>query len=748
MKKLFLVLLGVLTFLDAQAQPAAVAKTNPTRVYMHYMPWFETPQTSGTGQWGVHWTMANQNPNIIVDAATGKRQIAAHYYPLIGPYASSDPDVLEYHLLLMKYAGVDGVLVDFYGNGGNDLPLLLRNTNAVLPRSADVGLGFAVVFEDQFAATLNDAKANMQYVGTNYFPKANYIKLNNKPLVLTFGPQKYQTPSDWTQILGVLPTPPTFLTLWYQSQQAGANAAGEYNWIYSDFLTGLQNFYQNRVPTLSVAGGVAYPGFNGFYAQGGWAGPTWTIAHNNGQTLSQTLSLAKQYQSRLGFVQLATFNDFGEGTMFEPTREFGFSYLVQVQQYTGAPYTETELRQVHRLYNLRKQYAGNTTKQSQLNQAFGYFVALRVADAVAMLNTVEGTTAPAPSAQTIPGRIEAESFAAQSGTQTEGTTDTGGGLNVDYFDTNDWLDYKVNVQTAGTYKVDFRVASAVGNARLELRNSAGTVLGSISVGNTGGWQSWQTLSVNVSLPAGAQTLRLFAAASTGCNVNWLSFAAAASPAASFSRQIEAESFSVNNGMIAETCAEGGQNMGYIVNGDNLIFNSINFPNSGAYLIEYRVACGTSGGSFSADLNNGAVSFGTTNVPGTGGWQTWRTISQTVNVNAGTYNLRILAQVGDWNINWLRISQNSTAARGTLASAAPAAASELTVYPNPATDRLLIRSAQSLTDTRFRILDAVGRTVASGSAAAGSLDVARLRPGAYTLVLTAEGRAPKIRRFVK
>ena len=50
----------------------------------------------------------NRNPNIV--DATGKRQIASHYYPKIGPYASSDPDVIEYHLLLMKYAGVDGVL--------------------------------------------------------------------------------------------------------------------------------------------------------------------------------------------------------------------------------------------------------------------------------------------------------------------------------------------------------------------------------------------------------------------------------------------------------------------------------------------------------------------------------------------------------------------------------------------------------------------------------------------------------------
>lgn len=735
-------MLGIAGLFTSQAQAVRVAKSNSEPVYMHYMPWFETPATSGNGQWGLHWTMANRNPNV-VDAA-GKRQIASRYYPLIGPYASSDPDVLEYHLLLMKYAGVDGVLLDFYGNGANDLPLILRNTNALVPRTADVGLGFGVVFEDQFAATLADAKTNMQYVGANYFSKPNYLKLNNKPLVLTFGPQKYQSPADWSQILSVLPTPPTFLTLWYQSQQAGANAAGEFNWVYSDFLTGLSNFYQNRVPTLGTAGGVAYPGFETYYAQGGWSGPTWTIAPNNGQTLSQTLALAQQYQSQLGFVQLATFNDFGEGTMFEPTQEVGFAYLVQVQRYTGVPYTEAELQQIYRLYNLRKQYAGNTTKQSQLTQAFGYFVALRVADAVAMLNTVEGT---APAAYDLPGKLEAENYAAQSGTQTETTTDAGGGKNVDYFETNDWLDYSVNVSTAGTYKVDFRVASANGGATLQLRNGSGGVLGSISVSSTGGWQSWQTLSTNVSLPAGKQTLRLFAAASTGCNVNWLNFSTAT---ATFSKQLEAEAASVNNGMIVETCAEGGQDMGYVDAGDYLVWNNITIPTTGTYLLEYRVASGASGGTISSDLNAGAVQLGTTTIPGTGGWQSWTTVSKTVTLNAGTYNFGIYAPSAGWNLNWVRISRAAAARLATpLAADFGKLSPSFEVYPNPVATTFTLSTAAALAGHAYSIRNTLGQCVATGVLAPdGLVDVTGLPAGVYTFSLPGSDAQTVTRRFMK
>lgn len=51
------------------------------------MPWFETRETNTNGQWGIHWTMANKNPDNIIGEGN-KREIAAHYYPEIQPYGS------------------------------------------------------------------------------------------------------------------------------------------------------------------------------------------------------------------------------------------------------------------------------------------------------------------------------------------------------------------------------------------------------------------------------------------------------------------------------------------------------------------------------------------------------------------------------------------------------------------------------------------------------------------------------------
>jgi endoglucanase len=86
-----------------------------------------------------------------------------------------------------------------------------------------------------------------------------------------------------------------------------------------------------------------------------------------------------------------------------------------------------------------------------------------------------------------------------SGVQTEGTADAGGGLNVGWIDPNDWMDYSINVTAAGTYTVNFRVAATVANAQFQLKKSDGTVLATVNVPNTWGFQNWQTVSATVNL---------------------------------------------------------------------------------------------------------------------------------------------------------------------------------------------------------------------------------------------------------
>ncbi|MEY4108116.1 MAG: hypothetical protein RL181_2458, partial [Bacteroidota bacterium] len=133
----------------AEPLPFSMAKSNPMQVYVHYMPWFKSKEYSGA--WGLHWTMRNQNPDRVLP--NGNREIASHYYPLIGPYDSADPDVIDYHLLLMKYTGVDGILIDWYGSHNVlDYGVNLENTREIVKGAERVGIRFAIVYEDASAA--------------------------------------------------------------------------------------------------------------------------------------------------------------------------------------------------------------------------------------------------------------------------------------------------------------------------------------------------------------------------------------------------------------------------------------------------------------------------------------------------------------------------------------------------------------------------------------------------------------------
>jgi hypothetical protein len=76
------------------------------------------------------------------------------------------------------------------------------------------------------------------------------------------------------------------------------------------------------------------------------------------------------------------------------------------------------------------------------------------------------------------------------------------------------------------------------------------------------------------------------------------------------------------------------------------------------------------------------------VPTTGGWQTWQTMSVTVNLVAGTQTIRLQSTTGaGWNINWLEITGGSftIARRSSNVMVDQLATSSAAVYPNPVKD---------------------------------------------------------------
>ncbi|WP_158821382.1 carbohydrate-binding protein [Granulicella sp. S156] len=91
----------------------------------------------------------------------------------------------------------------------------------------------------------------------------------------------------------------------------------------------------------------------------------------------------------------------------------------------------------------------------------------------------------------------------------ENSSDTGGGYDVGNPQPGDWLNYTVDIASARTYTLQVRVANGVGGGVFHLNVDGQQVTQHISVPETGGYQTWQTLTIpDVPLPEGIHTVQL------------------------------------------------------------------------------------------------------------------------------------------------------------------------------------------------------------------------------------------------
>jgi beta-glucanase (GH16 family) len=272
------------------------------------------------------------------------------------------------------------------------------------------------------------------------------------------------------------------------------------------------------------------------------------------------------------------------------------------------------------------------------------------------------------------------------GVDLEVTSDSGGGYNLGWTTGGQWFKYTVNVATAATYTVTFRVAAldAVTDA-LHISNSSGTNLsGSVSVPATGAWQTWTNVTATVTLPAGQQTLTINQD-NAGWNLNYVMFTTGSSGSegpyggtpAAIPGTVQAENYdtggqgigydvSSTNGtgnsyrsdgvdLEATTDTGGGYDLGWTASGQWFRY-TVNVATAGQYTVTFRVAApGAVTDAFHISSTGGSNLSGNVNVPATGGYQTWTNVTATVTLSAGEQTLVFDQDAAGWNINYFTFS---------------------------------------------------------------------------------------------
>ena len=122
--------------------------------------------------------------------------------------------------------------------------------------------------------------------------------------------------------------------------------------------------------------------------------------------------------------------------------------------------------------------------------------------------------------------IQASSFNAVSGLQTEPCTDLAGGYNLAFAEDGDYAVYKSVDFGEGFASVTARVASQTNGGTMEFRldNARGPIISTVAIPVTGGWQMWTSVNASVSGGIGVQDLYLvFKGKGVIGNLNWFQF---------------------------------------------------------------------------------------------------------------------------------------------------------------------------------------------------------------------------------
>jgi hypothetical protein len=352
-------------------------------------------------------------------------------------------------------------------------------------------------------------------------------------------------------------------------------------------------------------------------------------------------------------------------------------------------------------------------------------------------------------------------FRADEDVDIETCTDVGAGYNIGYATAGEWLEYSVDVKTPGVYDLDLRVAVNGDGRTLSVAMDGTNIAGNIVIPNTTGWQTWQTVKVkDINLTAGKKIMRITVGATDYVNMNYVTFTLTKElkqepfkgTAHVIPGRIEAEEYDLGGEGLAyhEANANGNEgnvtlrndevdiestqdidgtyNVAYILQGEWLEY-TINVPVSGKYDLNARVAADGDGKLFHIEMDGTDVT-GPVNVPNTGGWQTWQTVSiKDINLTAGEHVMRIAFDASYMNLNYIEFSDVITGLENNKSES-------VDLYPNPFSESGLHIKKKG--DFEYFITDSKGTLIEKGQGTEKQHIGQNLVPGIYFLFLNQAG----------
>ncbi len=328
----------------------ALAADQAPRVMAHYMPWFGMETLpDGTIHWE-HWCWQGNGPKHDANTmlANGRRDIASVYYPLIGPYDGRDPAVLEYHFLTAKACGIEGFIADWYGGGFTDTVF-----SEMVSAAERYGMTVAICLEEKTffpgytnittrAGAVAEARRQVRLVLNTHARSPAYWRIGGQAVFLIFPGhredelgQHVLTPEELAEVLGSVDPPGIHFIRSNANEAYNGLVQGGYAWIDG---TDYRDWFYPTAAHLRESGqwetaiGAANPGFDDTGVWG-WGNGVRIVERRDGDEYAENWDYILRYNPDV--VQVATWNDFEEGTTIEPAEGYGFDYIDATERFVG-----------------------------------------------------------------------------------------------------------------------------------------------------------------------------------------------------------------------------------------------------------------------------------------------------------------------------------------------------------------------------------------------------------------------------
>jgi hypothetical protein len=367
--------------------------------------------------------------------------------------------------------------------------------------------------------------------------------------------------------------------------------------------------------------------------------------------------------------------------------------------------------------------------------------------------TTTGVTIQAETACTVDGAFNETANAGYTGTGYVNTDDVLGASAT----------WAVNSQTAQTVSLDIRYAHNTATGRPMSLSVNGTVqVANIPFPATGSPSTWVTTTVQISLAAGANTIKMVSLAAIGSPyIDAFTYGSTTVSAGSCTTTpatvtIQAETACSVDGALNETANAGYTGTGYVNTNDVLGASAtwaLNSQTAQTVNLDIRYAHNTASGRPMSLSVNGTVQVANIPFPATGSPSTWVTTTVQVSLAAGTNTIKMvsLAAIGSPYLDAFTYGSGTVSA-GSCASlglAAAAAAPQSTVGPNPSSGAFTISAVESIES--FTVVNSLGLVVYTGSSVAAADSVTfgeSLTSGLYVLYISYANGTTESRKLQK